>query len=55
MAIDRFPIGLEMDVSYPSFTVSLALLSVEQLTFEIKEGPFARIESGSYARRCWAK
>jgi predicted SnoaL-like aldol condensation-catalyzing enzyme len=40
----RFPIGLEMDVSYPSFRVSLKLLSVTQLRFEIKEGPFARVE-----------
>jgi hypothetical protein len=39
-----FPIGLEMDVSYPNFQVSLTLLSVTQLKFEIKEGPFARIE-----------
>jgi hypothetical protein len=27
MSIDRFPIGLEMDVSYPTFQVSLTLLS----------------------------
>lgn len=39
-----FPVGLEMDVSYPSFRVSLKLLSVTQLSFEIKEGPFARTE-----------
>lgn len=45
MTIDLFPIGLEMDVSYPSFKVSLALLSAEQLKFEIKEGPFARSET----------
>ena len=44
MLIDRFPIGLEMDVSYPTFQVSLTLLSVTQLRFNIKEGPFARIE-----------
>jgi predicted SnoaL-like aldol condensation-catalyzing enzyme len=44
MSMDRFPIGLEMDVSYPNFQVSLTLLSVTQLKFEIKEGPFARIE-----------
>lgn len=45
MSIDRFPIGLEMDVSYPDFKVSVTLLSAEQLTFEIREGPFARIET----------
>jgi predicted SnoaL-like aldol condensation-catalyzing enzyme len=44
MPIDHFPVGLEMDVSYPSLQVSLTLLSVTQLRFEIKEGPFARTE-----------
>jgi predicted SnoaL-like aldol condensation-catalyzing enzyme len=44
MSLDRFPVGLEMDVSYPAFQVSLTLLSVTQLRFEIKEGPFARTE-----------
>jgi predicted SnoaL-like aldol condensation-catalyzing enzyme len=44
MSLDRFPVGLEMDVSYPEFRVSLTLLSTAQLKFEIKEGPFARIE-----------
>ncbi|MFD1910736.1 MoaF-related domain-containing protein [Halodurantibacterium flavum] len=44
MSVDLFPIGLEVNVSYPDFKVSLTLLSVEQLKFEIKEGPFARIE-----------
>ena len=45
MALHNFPIGLEMDVSYPSFKVHLRLLSAEQLEFKIKEGPFARIET----------
>ena len=40
-----FPVGLEMDVSYPAFQVSLTLLSTTQLRFEIKEGPFARTET----------
>lgn len=40
-----FPVGLEMDVSYPSFQVTLTLLSITQLRFEIKEGPFARTET----------
>lgn len=44
MSMSRFPVGLEMDVSYPNFEVSLTLLSVTQLRFEINEGPFARIE-----------
>jgi predicted SnoaL-like aldol condensation-catalyzing enzyme len=45
MSIDRFPVGLEMDVSYPNFKVSLTFLSASQLRFEIKEGPFARTET----------
>jgi len=44
MPLNRFPIGQEMDVSYPSFQVSLTLLSGTQLKFEIKEGPYARAE-----------
>lgn len=34
-----------MDVTYPDFKVSLALLSATQLRFEISEGPFARTET----------
>jgi predicted SnoaL-like aldol condensation-catalyzing enzyme len=45
MSIVPFPVGLQMDVSYPDFEVSLTLLSVTQLRFEIKEGPFARTET----------
>jgi predicted SnoaL-like aldol condensation-catalyzing enzyme len=45
MSMDRFPVGLEFDVSYPAFQVSLALLSATQMRFEIKDGPFARIET----------
>lgn len=45
MAIILYPIGLEMDVSYPQFKVSLTLLPAKQLKFEIKEGPFARTET----------
>lgn len=44
MSPDHFPLGLEMDVSYPEFRVSLTLLSNTQLRFAIKEGPFARTE-----------
>lgn len=45
MSLDHFPVGLEMEVSYPNFQVSLTLLSTSQLKFEISEGPFARIET----------
>jgi len=45
MSTDHFPIGLEMDVSYLAFKVSLTLLSATQLRFQIKEGPFARTET----------
>ncbi len=44
MSVDRFPVGLEMDVTYPAFRVSLTLLSETQLQFEIKQGPFTRTE-----------
>lgn len=44
MSKSHFPVGLQMDVSYPNFQVSLTLLSDIQLKFEIKEGPFARTE-----------
>lgn len=45
MSIERFPVGQEMEVTYPNFKVRLTLPSVTQLRFEIKEGPFARIET----------
>lgn len=44
MSLDRFPVGVEMDISYPEFRASVTLLSTEQLRFQIKEGPFARTE-----------
>lgn len=44
MSLDRMPVGLEMDVSYPGLRVSLTLLSATRLKFEIREGPFARAE-----------
>jgi predicted SnoaL-like aldol condensation-catalyzing enzyme len=34
-----------MDVTYPDFKVSLTLQSITQMTFQIKDGPFARIET----------
>jgi len=45
MSIDRFPVGQQMDVTYPAFAASLTLHSTTQLTFQIKEGPFARTET----------
>lgn len=44
MSQDGFPVGMELDVAYPDFRVSLTLLSLTQLRFEIKAGPFARTE-----------
>lgn len=44
MSIDRFPVGQEMEISYPEFRASVTLLSTEQLKFQIKEEPFARTE-----------
>jgi len=44
MPMNRFPVGAELDVTYPAFKVSLTLLSGTQLKFEIKEGAFARTE-----------
>lgn len=45
MTENGFPVGLEMDVAYPAFQVSLTLLSIMQMKFEIKEGRFARTET----------
>ncbi|USX25103.1 nuclear transport factor 2 family protein [Oxalobacteraceae bacterium OTU3CINTB1] len=42
--LENFPVGIEIDVTYPSFKVNIKLLSVTQLEFQIKEGPFARTE-----------
>ena len=42
--MNEFPVGLEVDVSYEQFEVSLTLISVAQLKFEIKTGQFARAE-----------
>jgi len=45
ISTDSFPVGQVMDVTYPAFKVTLTLTSTEELTFEIKEGPFARTET----------
>jgi hypothetical protein len=45
MSIDHFPTGMQIDVTFPLFQVSLTLISDTQMKFEIKEGPFAHIET----------
>ena len=45
MSIEQFPVGQAMDVTYPNFKVSLVLTSTTELTFQIKDGPFARTET----------
>lgn len=45
MSLDHFPVGLEMDVVFPALKVSITLLSTRQLKFEIREGPFAAVET----------
>ncbi|WP_447765527.1 nuclear transport factor 2 family protein [Sphingopyxis panaciterrae] len=45
MTMDGFPAGQEMEVTYPAFKVYLKLTSTTELTFEIKEGRFARTET----------
>lgn len=44
MSIQRFPVGLEMQVTYAEFRVSITLISSVKMKFEIKEGPYARTE-----------
>ncbi|WP_218669331.1 nuclear transport factor 2 family protein [Massilia sp. KIM] len=44
MSIERFPVGMEIEVTYAQFRANLTLLSTQQLKFEIKEGPFAHAE-----------
>ena len=45
MSVENFPAGQVMTVAYPDFTVHLTLRSTSELTFEIREGPFARTET----------
>jgi predicted SnoaL-like aldol condensation-catalyzing enzyme len=45
MSLNRFPVGLQMDVTYPELRVSLTLVSATQLIFEINDGPYARTET----------
>ena len=44
MAMERFPVGMKLAVTYPNFAVELTLISSKQLCFQIKDGPFARME-----------
>jgi predicted SnoaL-like aldol condensation-catalyzing enzyme len=44
-ALDHFPVGQEMQVSYPAFTVHLTLVSTTKLSFVIEEGPYAHSET----------
>lgn len=43
--MNHFPIGTEVEVSYPRFKVILTFLPDNRLRFEIEEGPFARVET----------
>lgn len=40
-----FPVGQEMDVTYPPFKVHLTIQSETELTFEIRTGEYARTET----------
>jgi hypothetical protein len=45
MTITGFPVGQEMEVTYPPFKVHLLFSSDAELTFSIREGEFARTET----------
>jgi predicted SnoaL-like aldol condensation-catalyzing enzyme len=45
MSLDRFPVGQVIDVTFEHFRVTQTFLSLKQLQFQIKEGPFARTET----------
>jgi predicted SnoaL-like aldol condensation-catalyzing enzyme len=45
MSRRRYPVGLELDVTFDAFTASLTIISDTRLKFEIREGPFAHIET----------
>jgi hypothetical protein len=49
MSIAGFPVGQEMNVTYPDFQVSLKLHSVTQMSFDLAEGPSAHKETVSIA------
>jgi hypothetical protein len=45
MSIERFPVGLTIDVDFPNFQVKLTLQSTTKLTYHFTQWPFARTES----------
>ncbi|PRY04511.1 hypothetical protein B0G73_112189 [Paraburkholderia sp. BL25I1N1] len=45
MTMQGFPVGQEMEVTYPLFKVYLTIQSETELTFAIREGEFARTET----------
>lgn len=45
VSLKDFPVGQEMTVTYPDFTVYLALRSTTEMAFEIKDGPYAHSET----------
>jgi len=45
MTMEGFPVGQEMEVTYPPFKVYLTIRSETELSFSIKEGEFARTEA----------
>ncbi|MBY3260222.1 hypothetical protein HFO15_00860 [Rhizobium laguerreae] len=47
MSIAGFPVGQEMNVTYPDFKVSLKLHSLMQISFDLAEEPFAHKETVS--------
>ncbi len=52
MVAEHYLVGLQMDVSYRNFKVSLTLLSATQLTFEIKEGRTSTAAKSFHSLRC---
>lgn len=45
MSIESFPVGQQMTFTYPDFTAYITLRSTTEMTFEIKDGPFAHSET----------
>jgi predicted SnoaL-like aldol condensation-catalyzing enzyme len=43
--LDTFPVGQEMNVTYPNFKVSLTLHALTEMSFVIADGPFAHSET----------
>lgn len=45
MSLDHFPVGQEMQVTHAPFSVHLTLDFTKQLTFVIRERPYASTET----------